>query len=132
MKYIYQIELKVRDYECDIQGIVNNSCYQHYMEHARHEFLETTGKSFVELTAEGIIAMVSNVNIQYKTSLRGGDKFVVCINIYRKGIKLVFVEDIYRVSDNALCAKGLVEIVYTQNGKLGRGEIFDELLGDFL
>ena len=39
MNYIYELEMKVRDYECDLQGIVNNANYQHYLEHTRHEFL---------------------------------------------------------------------------------------------
>ena len=34
-KYIYELEMKVRDYECDLQGIVNNANYQHYLEHTR-------------------------------------------------------------------------------------------------
>ena len=38
-KYIYELEMKVRDYECDLQGIVNNANYQHYLEHTHHEFL---------------------------------------------------------------------------------------------
>ena len=27
MNYIYELEMKVRDYECDLQGIVNNANY---------------------------------------------------------------------------------------------------------
>ena len=27
MEYMYQLELKVRDYECDLQAIVNNANY---------------------------------------------------------------------------------------------------------
>ena len=53
-KYIYELKMKVRDYECDLQGIVNNANYQHYIEHTRHEFLTATGISFARLHEEGI------------------------------------------------------------------------------
>ena len=49
MNYIYELEMKVRDYECDLQGIVNNANYQHYLEHTRHEFLTSVGISFAAL-----------------------------------------------------------------------------------
>ena len=68
-EYAFEIEMKVRDYECDLQGVVNNSNYQHYMEHARHEFLETTGTSFSTLHDQGIDVMVSRIDISYKHSL---------------------------------------------------------------
>lgn len=34
----FELEMQVRDYECDMEGIVNNAIYQHYLEHTRHEF----------------------------------------------------------------------------------------------
>ena len=49
MNYIYELPMKVRDYECDLQGIVNNANYQHYLEHTRHEFLLSAGVSFAGL-----------------------------------------------------------------------------------
>lgn len=116
--YAFEIEMKVRDYECDLQGVVNNSNYQHYMEHARHEFLETTGTSFSALHDQGIDVMVSRIDISYKHSLRGSDRFVVQVAYQREGIKLVFFEDIYKLPENILCAKGRIEAICLQNGKL--------------
>lgn len=131
-KYIYTLPLKVRDYECDIQGVVNNSVYQNYLEHARHEFLESIGSNFKKLHEEGIDAMVSRIEIDYKTSLTSGDEFEVRLNIEREGLKLVFNEDIYRTSDNKLCAKGKVFVICLVNGRLSKGEVFDELFGEYL
>ena len=73
--YTYELQLKVRDYECDLQGIVNNSVYQNYLEHTRHEFLLSRGVSFSDLHAQGIDAVVARVQIAYKNSLRPKDMF---------------------------------------------------------
>ena len=131
-KYAFTHEMKVRDYECDLQGIVNNSNYQHYMEHSRHEFLESLGVNFGKLHEDGIDAMVAKITIEYKIPLRSGDRFVVGINIARQGAKIVFFQDIYRLSDGKLCTKGAVESICVENGRLTRGEIFDEVFKDYL
>lgn len=131
-KYIFSHEMKVRDYECDLQGIVNNANYQHYMEHSRHEFLETLGVNFGRLHDQGIDAMVSKIIIEYKQSLRSGDRFVVGMNIRREGAKIVFYQDIYRLSDGKLCTKGVVESICVVDGRLTRGELFDEIFKDKL
>ena len=46
----YELIMKVRDYECDLQGIVNNANYQHYLEQTRHEFLLSIGLSFGDMS----------------------------------------------------------------------------------
>ena len=127
-QYLFQLEDEVRDYECDLQGVVNNANYQHYMEHTRHEFLESLGENFGAMHEQGIDAFVSRVDIQYKHSLRSGDRYRSCLNLSKKGPKLIFEQDIYRLSDGALATRGTVESVVVQNGRLTRGEYFDELL----
>lgn len=127
-EYIFKLKMKVRDYECDLQGVVNNSNYQRYMEHTRHEFLESLGENFGNMHEKGIDAFVSSVYIQFRQSLRSGDEFISCLNVCKKGPKLEFEQDIYRACDGTLATKGRVESVVVENGKLTRGEYFDELL----
>ena len=130
--YKFSHEMKVRDYECDLQGIVNNANYQHYMEHSRHELLDKLGVNFGKLHEDEIDAMVAKITIEYKIPLRSGDKFVVGINLQRQGPKIVFYQDIYRLSDGKLCTKGIVETICVENGRLTRGEIFDEVFKGYL
>lgn len=126
-EYKFEIELKVRDYECDIQGVVNNAVYQSYLEHARHEYLLTRANSFHELTKQGILLMVSRIEMDFKKSLASRDSFTVKLRTERQGVKLVFFQDIFRLSDNALCLKARVEVIAKINDRLSRGEIFDTL-----
>jgi acyl-CoA thioester hydrolase len=127
LNYVFELQFKVRDYECDLQGVVNNAIYQSYLEHARHEYLLTKAVSFKELVNKDIHLMVSRIEMDFKNSLRSGDEFKVKLKTERHGIKLLFFQDIYRISDNALCLKAKVEVISKVNDKLTRGEIFDEL-----
>jgi acyl-CoA thioester hydrolase len=114
----FSLEFKVRDYECDIQGVVNNANYQHYLEHARHEFLISKGISFARLHDEGIDLIVSRVEIDYKYPLRSNDRFVVTVDIQREGnVRLSFIQNIYRIPDKKLIVHGKVTGVSTKMGK---------------
>jgi acyl-CoA thioester hydrolase len=116
--FIFELEFKVRDYECDIQGIVNNSVYQNYLEHTRHEFLEENNISFAELHEKGIDAMVSSIEIAYKTPLRPGDNFISKLYVTKEGVRYIFHQAIYRKSDNKLSIKAKVHAVVVIDGKL--------------
>lgn len=126
-KYIYEIRLKVRDYECDQQGIVNNANYQHYAEFARHEFLEQEGIRFSDLHEQGIDPVVARITLSYKTPLRGGDVFACRLYIKKECLKYEFYQDIYRLPDNKLCLKAVVECVCLINGKMKEFKIFDDI-----
>ena len=105
MNYIYELEMKVRDYECDLQGIVNNANYQHYLEHTRHEFLTSVGVSFAALHEQGVDPVVARINMAFKTPLKSGDEFVSKLYMKKEGIKYVFYQDIFRESDNKVAIK---------------------------
>lgn len=114
----FEIEMKVRDYECDIQGIVNNSVYQNYLEHARHEFLIHNQVSFAELHNRGIDAVVARIEMAFKTPLRPGDWFVVTLQVKKEPAKYVFYQSIFRKNDMKLCLKAKVDVAVIVNGKL--------------
>ena len=91
----FRLSFKVRDYECDMQGIVNNAIYQHYLEHARHEYLLSHGLSFAEMTREGIVIVVVRAELDYRKSLQAGDEFQVTVKVARPTpVRLVFEQSI--------------------------------------
>lgn len=127
--YLHSVEFTVRDYECDIQGVVNNANYQHYLEHARHEFLISRGISFAQLHEDGLELIVTKVEIEYKYPLRSRDRFEVKTNIQREGnIRLVFLQDIYRTDDLKLIVRARITGAATKNGKpVYPGEVITKL-----
>ena len=119
--YIYEMPLKVRDYEVDSQGIVNNANYLHYLEHTRHEFCQERGVSFRDMQRDGIDPVVSKIEISYLTPLRLAETMTSCLWLERKGARFVFHQDIFNASGKYV-VKVLVTIVALENGRLSRGE----------
>ena len=128
MQYQFDLEMKVRDYECDLQGIVNNANYQHYIEHTRHEFLLSRGVSFAELHNRGIDAVVARLNMAFKTPLHSGDRFLSRLAMRKEGIKYIFQQDIFRLNDQKPVIRATVEAVCLVQGRLGTCPELDELL----
>jgi acyl-CoA thioester hydrolase len=127
--FTFSLEFTVRDYECDLQGVVNNANYQHYLEHARHEYLVSKGVSFAGLHDEGIDLIVTRVEIDYKYPLRSRDRFVVKLRTEREGnVRLLFVQEIFRIPDDKLIVRARVTGVATKKGRpVSPGKIADQL-----
>jgi len=115
----YELEFKVRDYECDLQGIVNNSNYLRYFEHTRHEFIKNKlNLDFADLHSQGIDLVVYRVEIDYKLSLKSGDIFVSKLKTGKEGLlKTIFFQEIYRKKDNKLASKAKTTVVTVKNGR---------------
>lgn len=100
---MFKIEMKVRDYECDIQNVVNNAVYQNYLEHSRHEFLLENGIDFVALTNAGVHLVVIRAELDYKQSLKPGDAFYITVQVEKESrVKYAFIQKIHRQSDDKL------------------------------
>jgi len=117
------MEFQVRDYECDMAGIVNNSVYLNYLEHARHVFIKTIGLDFKELLDAGIFTVVARADLSYKTPLRSGDSFTIKIRVEHSGVKYIFYQDIFRLPDNKLCLKGVITTTSLINGRLATTDV---------
>jgi len=117
-EYLFSVEFLVRDYECDLQGVVNNANYQHYLEHARHEFLISRGISFSELHEDGLDLIVTRAEIDYKYPLRSRDRFEVKVSLCRQGnVRIVFLQDIFRIPDGKLIVNAKITGAATRNGR---------------
>lgn len=128
-EYVFETEMEVRDYECDIQGIVNNANYLHYTEHTRHLYLKSLGVSFAKLHDQGIDTVVARMNLQYKAPLHNDDVFVSRLAIRKEGLRYVFLQDIYRKEDNRLAFRATVELVCLVNGRLANSPEYDKAFG---
>ena len=130
--YIFETRMAVRDYECDIEGIVNNANYLHYCEHTRHLFLKQCGLSFAEMHEKGVDAVVARMTMQFKTPLRPDDEFVSRLRLTKEGIKYVFHHDLYRSADEKLCFRAQVELVCIVNGRLSGSEDYDRAFTPYI
>ena len=131
-KYIFETRMQVRDYECDIEGIVNNANYLHYCEHTRHLFLQQCGLSFAEMHEKGVDAVLARMTMQFKTPLRPDDEFISRLRLTKEGIKYVFHHDIYRAEDEKLCFRAQAELVCIVNGRLSGSEDYDRAFAPYI
>ena len=107
-QYGFELAFSVRDYECDLQGLVNNAVYLNYLEHTRHEFLKNIGFDFAELHRSGFDLVMTRCELEYRSPLRSGDHFAVGLNMVRESrLRFSFYQDLFRHNreELLLCAK---------------------------
>jgi acyl-CoA thioester hydrolase len=106
---LFEAEMEVRDYECDLQGVVNNAVYLNYLEHARHLFLKSRGIDFAELARNGVNLVVTRIELDYLHPLRSGDRFRVSLMLQRVSrLRFGFRQEIVRIPDGKAIVRAWV------------------------
>jgi acyl-CoA thioester hydrolase len=122
----FQIEMEVRDYECDMEGIVNNAVYLNYLEHARHGFLHQKGLTFKDWITQGIQLVVYRIEADYLYPLRSGDKFYVTARAERiSKLRFGFPQEIYRLPDGKPIMRA--RVLGTSLNANGQPKYFEEV-----
>jgi acyl-CoA thioester hydrolase len=93
----HSVTIKVRSYECDSYGHVNNATYLNYLEIARIDFLEYIGIDYVKMRESGYGLFVREINIRYINPARAGEELIITSYPIKKGAASgVFRQEITR------------------------------------
>jgi YbgC/YbaW family acyl-CoA thioester hydrolase len=103
---------KVRAFECDFYGHVNNATYLNYLEFARMEVLESCGIYLPTLKQQGVVIVVREITIRYIHPAVFGDTLVILSGLETcSKTNGTFWQQIKRESDQKLLAKAKVNWV---------------------
>ena len=69
----FRASVRVRTYELDSFGHVNNAAYLNYLEEARSEFLTHMGLSFSDFAPLGVQLVIVEAHIEYLSAAKYGD-----------------------------------------------------------
>ncbi|MBR5101490.1 MAG: acyl-CoA thioesterase [Muribaculaceae bacterium] len=129
---IFSMEIDVRDYELDSEGIVNNAIYLNYLEYTRHCFCQQAGLTFKQMTEQGIIPVANRIEIDYLHPLHSGDTVISSLYVEKKGVRFLFHQTLTIKGSDKVAAKAIVSIVTIENGTIGRGELLSKCFHKYL
>ncbi len=81
----YECRFRVRTYELDANGHVNNAVYLNYLEYARGEYLKGVKFDYGAAVEAGYGLYVTRISIDYKSPAFLDDELVITTRVIKKG-----------------------------------------------
>ena len=105
---------KVRSYECDSYGRVNNAVYLNYLEYARMSALFEKGFILDKMKEKGYLVFVKKIEIEYRFPLYQDDEITVkTFTSESRNTSGTFTQQIFQNENNQLAAEAKVTWVFT-------------------
>jgi len=99
----FELKLSVRNYELDSFGVINNAVYQNYLEHTRHQFLESQDLKLTAYLEQGLSPVITKAEIEYRSSLQSRDDFIVSLElVLLSKVKFIFLQEIRSIPNKTL------------------------------
>src|SRR4051812_7498616 len=105
-------QVRVRTYELDSFGHVNNAVYLNYLEEARSEFLRQIGLTFYDLAGNGVHLVIVEAQVKYISPARYGEE--ILIRGAFRNVRPASVEIVYTLTEAA--SGRLVATAMTRGG----------------
>ena len=103
---VTKCSLRVRTYECDSYGHVNNANYLNYLEFARYEFLRDVGFDYESMVKAGYGVYIARIEIDYKKPAVTDDVLEITSWAIKKGaVSGALAQEIRRGDDLLVEAK---------------------------
>ena len=113
---ICKCPLKVRTYECDGYGHVNNANYLHYLEYARYESLRQMNFDYPAMIKAGYGVYVVRIEIDYKKPAFVDDDLEILSRPLKKGAASGILSQEIRCNGDLLVAAKVTWAFVDSNG----------------
>ena len=123
----FSAQVRVRTYELDSFGHVNNSVYLNYMEEARSEYLKQISVSFHDFAPAGVQLVIAESYVRYLKPAHYGDAITVWGRFYDVRPASLCIGYRLTLQNGTVAAEGWTKGVFVQaaTGKPTRApEIF--------
>ncbi len=132
MPLTYERTFRVRHYECDAYGHVNNANYLRYMQEAAFDAAAAAGYGQARHAALGANWLVRDTEVEYFSPLRYGESVVV--KTWVQDIRRVRSQRVYelrRAGSGERVARGVTDWVYINTATGQPATVPDELIAAF-